>query len=142
MPRPACDVEHHQEPIATNTVYSDTPTIDSGVWIAQIFVGAALGALDIDIHGMKMESEFVDALQDVMRTRGEPMKLISNLAQTKIREHVYNTLQCLFTDNWQHEVHHQHQNPCKQVHADIKQMSNHILDCTGSPPSLWLLALK
>jgi len=39
------------KPIATNTIYSDTPTIDGGEIYAQIFVGTK--TLLTDIYGMK-----------------------------------------------------------------------------------------
>ena len=37
-PFPACNVHHRSEPVATDTVYSDTPAIDSGITTAQFFV--------------------------------------------------------------------------------------------------------
>ena len=39
-PHPACDVQCRQEPLATDTVHSDTPAIDDGSKVAQTFVGA------------------------------------------------------------------------------------------------------
>jgi hypothetical protein len=36
---PACNVKRRNEPVATDTVFSDTPAVDSGVTAAQIFVG-------------------------------------------------------------------------------------------------------
>ena len=38
-PFPACNVPRRSEPVATDTVYSDTPAIDSGITTAQFFVG-------------------------------------------------------------------------------------------------------
>ena len=38
-PFPACNVHCRSEPVATDTVYSDTPAIDSGITTAQFFVG-------------------------------------------------------------------------------------------------------
>ncbi len=38
-PNPALNVPCQNEPVATDTVYSDTPAIDSGVTTAQFFVG-------------------------------------------------------------------------------------------------------
>ena len=35
---PACNVMRRNEPVATDTVFSDTPAGDSGVTAAQIFV--------------------------------------------------------------------------------------------------------
>ena len=39
---PALNVPHRHEPVATDTVYSDTPAVESGVKQAQLFVGKEL----------------------------------------------------------------------------------------------------
>jgi hypothetical protein len=39
LPNPALNVHHCDEPLATDTVYSDTPAINGGETAAQIFVG-------------------------------------------------------------------------------------------------------
>ena len=52
-PFPACNVQRRNEPIATDTVYSDTPAIDSGCKCAQIFVGTK--TMVADVYGMKTE---------------------------------------------------------------------------------------
>ena len=67
-PYPACNVHRRQEAIATDTVYSDTPAIDDGSKVTQIFVGTT--SLVTDIYGMKTAKQFVNTLQDVIRTRG------------------------------------------------------------------------
>ena len=41
------------EPIATDTIYSDTPAIDSGATITQIFVGTE--SLVTDVYSMKTD---------------------------------------------------------------------------------------
>ena len=38
-PNPALNVHRRDEPVATDTVFSDTPAIDGGETAAQIFVG-------------------------------------------------------------------------------------------------------
>ena len=87
-PYPACNVQRRQEPIATDTVYSDTPAIDNGAKVAQIFVGTE--SLVTDVYGMKTEKQFVNTLQDVIRTRGAPTKLISDHAQVEISNKVHD----------------------------------------------------
>ena len=64
-PFPACNVQRRNEPIATDTVYSDTPAIDSGCKCAQIFVGTK--TMVADVYGMKTEKQFVNTLQDIIR---------------------------------------------------------------------------
>ena len=63
-PYPACNIHRHQEPIAADTVYSDTPAIDDGSKVAQIFVGTT--SLVTDVYGMKTAKQFVNTLQDVI----------------------------------------------------------------------------
>ena len=48
---PACNIYHCNEPIVTDTVYSNTPAISSGCKCAQIFVGTK--TMVTDVYGMK-----------------------------------------------------------------------------------------
>ena len=139
-PYPACNVQRRQEPLATDTVYSDTPAIDNGCKVAQIFVGTE--SLVTDVFGMKTEKQFVNTLQDIIRQRGAPTKLISDSAQVEISNKVHNILRYLFIEDWQSEAYHQHQNPAERRYQDLKRIANRLMDRTGSPPSLWLLALQ
>ena len=51
------------EAVATDTIYSMVPAIDTGgIKEAQIFVGRE--SLVIDIYGMKNDQEFINALSD------------------------------------------------------------------------------
>ena len=67
--------------LATNAVHSDTPAVDDGAKVAQTFAGTKSQV--IDVCGMKTEKQFVNALQDVIHTRGAPTKLISDGAQVE-----------------------------------------------------------
>ena len=44
---PALNIPRRPEAVATDTVYSDTPAVDSGVKMAQLFVGKASLVSDI-----------------------------------------------------------------------------------------------
>ena len=55
---PACNVKRRNEPVATDTVFSDTPAVDCGVTAAQIFVGR--DSLVADAYGVKTDKEFVN----------------------------------------------------------------------------------
>jgi hypothetical protein len=48
---PACNVKRRNEPVATDTVFSDIEAVDSGVKAAQIFVGRE--SLVADVYGLK-----------------------------------------------------------------------------------------
>ena len=57
---PALNVHRRHEPVATDTVYSDTPAIDNGAKSAQFFVGTK--SLVCDLYGMKSDKEFIHTL--------------------------------------------------------------------------------
>jgi hypothetical protein len=67
-PYPALNVRRRDEPVATDTVFSDTPAIDGGETCAQIFVGT--DALVTDVCGMKSKKQFVNTLEDNICERG------------------------------------------------------------------------
>ena len=57
VPFPSLNVACRNEPVTTDTVYSDTPAVDSGATSAQVFVGTQ--TLVTDVYGMKSDKEFV-----------------------------------------------------------------------------------
>jgi len=90
-PFPALNVHRHDEPIATDTIYSDTPVIDSGATIAQVFVG--MESLVMDVYSMKTDKQFVNTLEDQIQEWGAPNRLISNHTQVEISNKVKEILQ-------------------------------------------------
>jgi len=111
-PFPALNVHWHDEPIATDTIYLDTPAIDSGATIAQVFVGTE--SLVTDMYSMKTGRQFVNMLEDQIWEQGAPAKLISDRAQVKISNQVKEILHVYYIADWQSKPHHQHQNYAKQ----------------------------
>ena len=138
-PFPACNVHRRSEPVATDTVYSDTPAIDNGATAAQFFVGTE--SLVCDVYPMQSDKQFVNVLQDNIRKRGAMSKLISDRAQVEISKKVQDILRHLIIGDWQSEPHQQHQNYAERRYQDVKRMANRLLDWSGAPASLWLLAL-
>ena len=136
---PALNVHRRNEPVATDTVYSDTPAVDNGATSAQIFVGTE--SLVTDVYGMKNDSEFVNTLQDVIRKRGAMNKLISDRAQVEISNKVLDILRNFVIEDWQSEPYHEHQNPAERRYQMVKRYTNRILARTGAPACTWLLAL-
>ena len=65
---PALNIPRKHEAVATDTVFSDTPAVDSGVKQAQVFVGR--DTLVADAYPMKSGKQFVNNLEDNIR-RGE-----------------------------------------------------------------------
>ena len=72
---PALNIPRRHEAVATDTVFSDTPAVDSGVKQAQVFVGR--DTLVADAYPMKSGKQFVNTLEDNIRRQGAMDKLLS-----------------------------------------------------------------
>ena len=62
---PALNVPRRHESVATDTIFSDTPAVDSGVKQAQVFVGR--DSLVADLNPMRSGKQFVNTLEDNIR---------------------------------------------------------------------------
>ena len=120
-------------------MFADVPAIDDGSTIAQIYVGQ--NTLFTDVYPMKTEKQFVNTLEDKIRKRGAMDKLISDRSQVEISHKAKDILRAYCIDDWQSEPHHQHQNYAERRYATIKPLVNMLLNMTGVPPEIWLLAL-
>jgi hypothetical protein len=114
----ALNVCPHDKPVATDTIYSDTPAIDCGVTSAQLFVSTKTHTADV--YPIKFNKQFVNMLLDNITQHGTPTKLISDRAQVEISEHVKQVLRPLHISTWQSEPHQQHQNPAERQYQNIK----------------------
>jgi hypothetical protein len=83
-------VHPRDEPVATDTIYSDTPAINCRVTSAQLFVGTKTHIADV--YPIKSNKQFVDTLLDNITQCGTPTKLISDRAQVEISECVKQVL--------------------------------------------------
>src|SRR5688500_4502887 len=116
-PFPACNVHRRDEPVATDTVYSDTPAIDSRITAAQFFVGTE--SMVCDVYPLKSDRQFGNVLQDNIWRREVMSKLITDRAQVEISNKVQDILRNYIIKDWQNEPHQQHQNELyllQQVH--------------------------
>jgi hypothetical protein len=95
-----------------------------------------------DIYGIKNDKEFVNTLEDNIRQRGAPTKLISDCAQVEISKKVLDILRTLCISDWQSEPHQQQQNPAERRYQTVKTTANRILDRSGAPAYTWLLCLQ
>jgi septum formation inhibitor MinC len=95
-------VRPRDEPVATDTIYSDTPAIDCGVTSAQLFIGTKTHTADV--YPIKSDKQFVNTLLDNITQRGAPNKLISNRAQVEISERVKQVLRPLHISTWESEA--------------------------------------
>jgi hypothetical protein len=75
-------------------------------------------------------------LEDNIRRRGAPTKLISDRSQAEVSNKVKDILRSLYISDWQSEPHHQHQSACERRIQDLKHMTNTIHDCTNAPQNL------
>jgi hypothetical protein len=136
---PATNVPRRDEPMATDTIQSDTPAINGGEKYAQFFVGVR--SLLSDAHGMKSLASFPGVLTNQIVDHGAPTKLISDSAKVETSMAVRDILCTYGISSWQSEPYHQHQNPAEWCYQMVKCMCNTILDCTGALAYCWLLCL-
>jgi hypothetical protein len=136
---PACNVKQRQELVATDTVFSDTPSVDCGVTAAQLFVRRE--SLVADVYGLKTDKEFINTLEDNIRERGSMDKLISDCATAEMSEHVKQILHALVISAWYSEPYHENHNFAENRYASIKASTNHVMSFSGATANTWLLAL-
>ena len=106
---PALNIPRRHEPVATDTVFSDTTAVDSSVKQAQVFVGS--DTLVADAYPMRSGKQFVNTFEDNIRRRGPMDKLLSDSAKTEISNNVMDILRAYHISNWHSEPYHQNQNP-------------------------------
>ena len=136
---PALNIPRRHEPVATDTVFSDTPAVDSCVKQAQVFVGR--DTLVADAYPMKSGKQFVNTLEDNIRRRGAMDKLLSDSAKTEISNKVMDILRAYHISNWHSEPYHQNQNPAEWRYRTIKSWTNTVMNRSGAPANCWLLCL-
>ena len=136
---PALNIPRRHEAVATDTVFSDTPGVDSGVKQAQVLVGR--DTLVADAYPMKSGKQFVNTLEDNIRRWGAMDKLLSDSAKTEISNKVMDILRAYHISNWHSEPYHQNQNPAEWRYRTIKSWTNTVMNRSGAPANCWLLCL-
>ena len=129
---PAFNIPRRSEEVATDTIFSDTPAIDSGFTMAQIFV---------DVYPLKSQKQFVNTLEDNIRFRGAMTKLISDYAKVEISHKVKDNLRMYHSSSWNSEPYHQNQIPAEGRYCTLKSWTNTIMNRTGAPADCWLLCM-
>jgi hypothetical protein len=135
-----CNVKRRNEPVATDTVFSDTTAVDSGVTAAQIFVGHE--SLVADAYGLKTDKEFGTTLEDNIRKRGAMDKLISDCAKAEMSSRVKNILRALFIGAWYSESYQENQNFSENRYGTVKATTNRVMNLSGAPANTWLLTMR
>ena len=137
---PALNIPCRHEAVATDTVYSDTPAVDSGVKQTKLIVGKE--SLLSDIHPIWSGKQFVNTLEDNICRHSAMDKLISDSARNEISHKVKVILRAYNINDWQSEPYHQSQNPAEWWYRTIKAWANPIMNRTGAPAYCWLLTLQ
>ena len=136
---PAFNIPRRSEEVATDTIFSDTPPIDSGVTMAQTSVGKR--TLVTDVYPLKSQKQFVHTLEDNIRFRGAMTKLISDHAKVEISNKVKDIIRMYHSSSWNSEPYHQNQNPAEGRYCTLKSWTNTIMNRTGAPADCWLLCM-
>ena len=140
-PFPAHNVWRRHEPVASDTVFSDTPAVcTNGQTMAQIFVGRK--SLVIDVYGIGNTKEFVNTLEDVIRKRGAMDLLVTDSARVETSRRVADILRALCIDDWQSEAHYQHQNFAEHRWRHLKGNHQWWMNHRNVAPNAWLLCLQ
>ena len=139
-PYPALNVPRRDEDLLTDVVYSDTPAIDDGSTSAAIYSGKKSHVMDV--YGMKTDKQFVNTLEDIIRERGAPNRLLSDHAILIRSSRILDILRALCIGQWTSEPHRQNQNTMERRYQTAKRLTNLAMDRSGCPPSCWLLCLQ
>ena len=139
-PFPALNVARRNEDLLTDVIYSDTPAIDDGSTSAAIYSGKTSHVMDV--YGMKTDKQFVNTLEDIIRDRGAPTRLLSDHAITLRSGRILDILRAYCIGQWTSEPHHQNQNTMERRYQTAKRLTNVLMDRSGCPPSCWLLCLQ
>ena len=133
------NVPRRLESVATDTIFSDTPAVDSGVKQEQVFVGR--DSFVADVYLMKSGKQFVNTLEDNIRRRGAMDKLLGDSAKTEICKKVMDILRPYHISNWHSEPNHQNQNPDEWRYRTIKSWTNTVMNRSGAHANYWLLCM-
>ena len=123
-PCPQCPRRH--EAIATDTVYSDTPAVDSLVKQEQLFVGK--DSLVSDIYPIRSGKQFVNTLDDNIHRCGAMDKFISDSANNEMSHKVKDILRAYNISDWQSEPYHHNQHHAIWRYRTIKAWTNTIMN--------------
>jgi len=90
-PNPILNIPRRHEEVATDTMYSNTPAVDSGSTAAQFFIGRKSHFRSARKLGSS-DKDFVHTLMDEIRKYGAMDKLVSDNAKAQISARVKDVL--------------------------------------------------
>ena len=143
---PEANVNRLHEDVATDTFFSDTPSLDDGLpfhggcKMVQIFTGTTSHLTEA--VAMDGKSKFPDTIKEFIRRCGAPDGLISDKAWEQTSKTIIDILRHYnIGHHHKSEAHQQNQNPAECRIQDIKRTVDATMDRTNSPAFLWLLCL-
>ena len=101
-PNPALNLHRRNEADATDQIFEKVPAMDGGETSANIFVGQDSKITDVYKSKDNSGAEFLGALQDRVRKRGVPTKLIADNAPMYRGWNVTKYLRDLVVSMWQY----------------------------------------
>lgn len=137
---PAANTPRRNEQVATDTVFCDVTAWGGGATCAQVFVGRK--SRFIQVYGMASDAQFVNTLNDVIRTSGAMDMLTNDRAQAEVSKRVKDVLRSYVIKDWQSEPHQQQQNYAERIYQDVKKNTNWVLNWSGAPAETWLWAFE
>ena len=126
------------EKYATDTLFSSTKAVN-GETCCQIFVGCTSNLTYC--YGMHSESEGASILLKHIKEVGAPCVLKNDNSKMQTGKK-WSEICALFSIGQETtEPYHQHQNEAERRIQTVKNVSNRVMDRSGAPDSLWLMAL-
>ena len=107
---PAFNIPRRNEAVATDTIFSDTPAVDSGITMAQVFLLS-------DVYTMQSSKKFVNTLVDNIRFRRA-------MSSNKVK----NILRMYHSSSWHSEPIHQKPNLSEWCYHTIKAWTTPLID--------------
>lgn len=140
-PNPVLTVPRRHEDVATDTLYSNHPSVQEGATAAQFFIGRKSHFRSVYPLG-KTDKNFVHTLMDEIRKYGAMDTLVSDNAKAQISMRVKEIQRMFAIDDWQSEPYKGNQNFAERGWKDTKTKTKNLLNYTGAPGSIWLLAVQ
>ena len=130
-------VHCHDEPVATNTIYFDTPFIDDGSTREKLFVDTE--SLFSDVYETKTNNQFVKSFKNNIPSWGEMSTPIIGFYHSEVNKHAHMIFGGILIYAWQCEPHYQHRKFSECCYQTIKNIINIIIDCISTSDYTWLL---
>ena len=136
---PQLNVRRINETVASDTLFGTEQAL-GGYTCAQLFVGVQ--SKRVDVYAMRSEADGTTALQDYIRMVGAPKTLRTDNSKMQLGQAWQRILRRMLIKGETTEPHHPWQNYAERVIGTLKRQVNTLLDRTGAPDRLWMLALE